>query len=702
MRVVVADRSDHDHDLGRRPRVDRQGREAEGEQQGGDDGGGDATQRAGLRDEDRSGRATRSRLRSIVGGGRVHGHHWKVPDPPGPIVHPHNGPVSSANGSRLPVRTGADVHLADAFGAPGCPLCRERQRSEDAYLESILAESVNDIPFREALDAARGFCARHVAAVLEADRRRAGTLGAAILLRATLVPRLRELEVANAAKGWSRARRVADAARPPACPACERDARTDAGRAESLVGLTADAAWAVAVAGSPLCLDHLLALMGCGRRPRAGRPSRPGSSNGSAGCATSSTGTPTPRATTAGSSRPTSSARRRSRLRSCSRANDAPGRAPRSRQDRRQAAPGAEPAGRARRPPVGRVRHRQVDRRGRADRSPGWPRRPRRRDRPRLAGLVRGARGLGRARGSARRQRQPGGMRANYLEVGVRSFVLAGTVRSERHVDGIRAALAMPLAVIRLDMPLAVIEARLGGDPTASRADDLRVAASDLETGAAAAMPADWVSTGTGRWPRSWTRCSAGSAGSRISLIPDDRRRRTVGSRHLRSGRPSAHGPEDPVHRIRIAAQLHPQQGAWRELRAAAVASDDLGYDIVYTWDHFFPLYGERDGPHFECWSLLAGMGRRHDPRRARAAGVVHRLPQPAAARRHRPDRRPRQRRAGDPRPRRRLVPARLRRVRLRVRRGRGPADDAVAGRSRTSSAGSGRSTRRPNGGCRS
>ncbi len=60
------------------------------------------------------------------------------------------------------------------------------------------------------------------------------------------------------------------------------------------------------------------------------------------------------------------------------------------------------------------------------------------------------------------------------------------------------------------------------------------------------------------------------------------------------------------MHRIRIAAQLHPQQGAWRELRAAAVASDELGYDIVYTWDHFFPLYGDRDGSHFECWSLLA------------------------------------------------------------------------------------------------
>jgi probable F420-dependent oxidoreductase len=57
---------------------------------------------------------------------------------------------------------------------------------------------------------------------------------------------------------------------------------------------------------------------------------------------------------------------------------------------------------------------------------------------------------------------------------------------------------------------------------------------------------------------------------------------------------------------IRIAAQLHPQQGDWRELRAAATRSEKLGYDILYTWDHFSPLYGDRDGKHFECWSLLA------------------------------------------------------------------------------------------------
>ena len=60
------------------------------------------------------------------------------------------------------------------------------------------------------------------------------------------------------------------------------------------------------------------------------------------------------------------------------------------------------------------------------------------------------------------------------------------------------------------------------------------------------------------------------------------------------------------MHPIRVAVQLHPQQGAWRELRAAAVTADEMGYDIAYTWDHFFPLYGNRDGEHFECWTLLA------------------------------------------------------------------------------------------------
>jgi probable F420-dependent oxidoreductase len=57
---------------------------------------------------------------------------------------------------------------------------------------------------------------------------------------------------------------------------------------------------------------------------------------------------------------------------------------------------------------------------------------------------------------------------------------------------------------------------------------------------------------------------------------------------------------------IRIAAQLHPQHGTYPDIRRGAVRAEELGFDILYTWDHFFPLYGDPAGPHLECWSLLA------------------------------------------------------------------------------------------------
>jgi len=168
----------------------------------------------------------------------------------------------------LPVRTGADVHLADAFAAPGCPLCRERGRQERAYLESVLAESVLDVRFRTALDAGRGLCAAHSRAILGHDRRGSGSLGASILLRATLGVRLRELEAVHADSGRGRGRKAADAARPPACPACARLASSDAVLVEGLVALCEDPAWAGAAAETPFCLDHLVTLMD--RRPAPG------------------------------------------------------------------------------------------------------------------------------------------------------------------------------------------------------------------------------------------------------------------------------------------------------------------------------------------------------------------------------------------------------------------------------------------------
>ena len=65
-----------------------------------------------------------------------------------------------------------------------------------------------------------------------------------------------------------------------------------------------------------------------------------------------------------------------------------------------------------------------------------------------------------------------------------------------------------------------------------------------------------------------------------------------------------------PHRPIRIAAQLHPQHGPWENLIAAAVRADEMGYDIVYTWDHFYPLYGNPDGEHFECFAMMSAFAQ--------------------------------------------------------------------------------------------
>ena len=75
--------------------------------------------------------------------------------------------------------------------------------------------------------------------------------------------------------------------------------------------------------------------------------------------------------------------------------------------------------------------------------------------------------------------------------------------------------------------------------------------------------------------------------------------------RQLRSMRFGASfGPM--THPIRIAVQIHPQHAEYAVIRRAAVEAEELGVDIVYNWDHFYPLYGDADGKHFECYTMLA------------------------------------------------------------------------------------------------
>jgi probable F420-dependent oxidoreductase len=62
------------------------------------------------------------------------------------------------------------------------------------------------------------------------------------------------------------------------------------------------------------------------------------------------------------------------------------------------------------------------------------------------------------------------------------------------------------------------------------------------------------------------------------------------------------------VTRFKVGAQFHPQHTSIEVLRAGWREADALGVDSIWTWDHFFPLYGDPDGAHFEGWSLLAAI----------------------------------------------------------------------------------------------
>lgn len=60
---------------------------------------------------------------------------------------------------------------------------------------------------------------------------------------------------------------------------------------------------------------------------------------------------------------------------------------------------------------------------------------------------------------------------------------------------------------------------------------------------------------------------------------------------------------------VRIAVQIHPQHTDYAGIRDAVMRAEDMGVDVVYNWDHFFPLYGGEPDPnagkHFECWTML-------------------------------------------------------------------------------------------------
>jgi probable F420-dependent oxidoreductase len=60
--------------------------------------------------------------------------------------------------------------------------------------------------------------------------------------------------------------------------------------------------------------------------------------------------------------------------------------------------------------------------------------------------------------------------------------------------------------------------------------------------------------------------------------------------------------------KFRVGYQIHPQHCTIDQIREAYRNADSLGVDVLYAWDHMYPLYGDPDGVSYASTPILAGM----------------------------------------------------------------------------------------------
>ncbi|WP_350348110.1 LLM class F420-dependent oxidoreductase [Agromyces sp. G08B096] len=56
---------------------------------------------------------------------------------------------------------------------------------------------------------------------------------------------------------------------------------------------------------------------------------------------------------------------------------------------------------------------------------------------------------------------------------------------------------------------------------------------------------------------------------------------------------------------VRLGIQVQPQHADYSAIRDFVLRLEELGVDIAFNWDHFFPLSGDPEGKHFEAWTML-------------------------------------------------------------------------------------------------
>jgi F420-dependent oxidoreductase-like protein len=66
--------------------------------------------------------------------------------------------------------------------------------------------------------------------------------------------------------------------------------------------------------------------------------------------------------------------------------------------------------------------------------------------------------------------------------------------------------------------------------------------------------------------------------------------------------------PATEARAIRFGVQIAPENATYGELVETFRVVEEAGYDSAWLNDHFMPILGDKDGSHFESWTLLAAL----------------------------------------------------------------------------------------------